>query len=434
MTTPSNIQIAFPKVTDTEAGGTLMVPPPAPVTPVNAGLVEVSKSPATRTKLSCSALLQGETLARAQAEAAKEYPNLLNNTAAFMNFGSGALTGVNSLIDQLLHKVDPIKIPELTALMKDLNGNMRKIRTKYDVADPKVREKYMNWKGGISRFIGKTRTLIDLLMEDVTSIETQLNRVGKTLKGRQNDLTKNVGYYDELYRQNEEEIGKVIYFVGVMELIRDLAAKEAAAIVVGDASLGDREGERKAKLAQFAENMDIKIAEYKGRLFVAWATSPSVRNMRALDISVAERLNEMLVITIPTMKATIVQWRMMMQTADAAKMIEAVSTSTNEWLTAFSNAGAELVPMIADTVETPTLLPQTIAAMADSLARQANGIVTAMEAGTRRREELDQAILDGGKVIADANAKISDALIASVVAKATAALPLEIATSVPVQP
>ena len=87
MTAPNNIQIAFPKVT---TGAPLSVPP-APETVSNAGLMTVagagmmttSQLPATRKTLSCSALLQGDTLARAQVEAVKEYPNLLNNTAAF---------------------------------------------------------------------------------------------------------------------------------------------------------------------------------------------------------------------------------------------------------------------------------------------------------------------------------------------------------------
>ncbi len=430
MTTPTGtIEIAFPKVTDTSQE-LVVAPPPAP-TQVNAGLATVAATPATRSALSCSALLQGETRRRAEADAAKLYPELFRNTQAFMAYGASSLEGVNSLIERLLHEVEPTNIPELTALMRDLNGEMRSIRTKYDVSDPRVREKYEHWKGGVLRFIGKAKTLIDLLMEDVTSIETQLEKVGTTLTRRKLELVKNVGYYDELYLENEAEIAKVIYAIAVMELIRELAAREADSIQVGDANMGDREGERKGAIAQFAENMSIKIAEYKGRLFVAWATSPQVRNMRTMDVALAERVNELLVVTIPTMKATILQWRMLMQAADAAKMSQAVAESANEWLTAYAAAGAELVPQIAEVVEQPTLLPQTIAAMADSLAKQADGIIHAMQAGAQRRKENDDAIIAAQKVIRDANAKVSDALIQQVVSEATRELPLEITSSVP---
>lgn len=423
----TDIQVAFPKVVE---GTPLIVAPPID-TPANQGLATVATSQVQRQQLSCSSLLQGDTLTRAQAEAVELYAAMRKNTQVFMTYGNSALEGVNSLVERLLHEVRPVAIPELTSLMRDLNKEMRTIRTKYDVSDPKVREKYEKWKGGLGRLWGQAKTLVELLMEDVLSIESQLDKVAKTLRERQHELLKNVGYYDELYRENENEILQVIYAVGVMELIHGLAVKEMESIVVGEATLGDRKGEEKAAIGQFAENLAIKIAEYKGRLFVAWSTSPSVRNMRSLDVAVASRISELLVITVPTMKATILQWRMLMQTHDAAKMNAAVAEASNEWMQAYAAAGAQLVPQIADIVETPSLQPQTVAAMAASLAAQAEGIVKAMEAGAQRRRELDEAILAGGRVIADANKKISDALVAQVVGKATEALPVEVAISVP---
>jgi uncharacterized protein YaaN involved in tellurite resistance len=405
--------------------------PPAPETAANTGLAAIAKKPETRNTLSCLALLQGETLQRAYDEADKLYAEMLTNTQVFMTYGSGALQGVNDLVERLLHEVEPTDIPELTKLMKDLNRGMRGVRRKYDVSDPRVAEKYAEWTGGIGRLWGKGKTLIELLMEDVLSIETQINRVAKALKGRQLQLIKNVGYYDELYVENEDEIVKVIYVIGVMEIIRERAAMDAKNIEVGDANLGDRAGERKAALAQFAEMMSIKIGEYKGRLFIAWSTSPQVRNMRNLDVAVAERLNELLTSTIPTMKATIVQWRLLIQTEDAAKLSAAIADEANNWLTAYAAAGAEVVPRIARIAEEPGLKPSTITAMANSLAAQADGIVKAMEEGARRRTENEQAILAAQQVIADSNAQVSDALVQQVVEEATRALPIEVTTSVP---
>jgi uncharacterized protein YaaN involved in tellurite resistance len=419
--------VAFPQVTE---GGPLPVPE-APETVANTGLAVIAKTPETRNTLSCLALLQGDTLQRAYDDADQLYEEMLSNTQVFMTYGSRALDGVNDLVERLLHEVEPTDIPELTALMKDLNREMRSVRNKYDVSDPKVAEKYAEWKGGIARLWGKGKTLIELLMEDVQSIETQLNKVAKTLKGRQLQLIQNVGYYDELYVENEAEIIKVIYVVAVMEIIREKAAMDAKNIEVGDANLGDRKGERKAALAQFAENMSIKISEYKGRLFIAWSTSPQVRNMRNLDVALAERVNELLTITIPTMKATIVQWRLLIQTEDAAKLSAAVAEEANNWLQAYAAAGAEVVPRIARIVEEPSLKPSTITAMADSLAKQADGIVQAMEMGAQRRAENEQAILAAQKVIADSNAKVSDALVQQVVEEATRALPIQVTDSVP---
>lgn len=432
MSQTGTIEIAFPAVNEGGSQlGTML--PDVPKAPVSNGLQLVVKdtSPAVaRQTLVCNRLLVGDTRTRAEQEALKLYEQMLDNTQVFMTYGTQALAGVNQLIDRLLHEVEPTKIPELKQLMHDLNEGMREIKGKYDVSDPKVRETFAEWKGGIGRFFGRARQLIDLLMEDVTSIETQLKKVGNELHDRQYQLTRNVSYYDELYEENEAEIGNVIYAIAVMELIRDKAAADAAAIVVGDASLGDRGGEKKASLAEFASNMDIKIAEYKGRLFVAWATSPQVRMMRTLNVALAERINELLCVTIPTMRATILQWRLLIQTKDAAELSEQVQQASNDWLVAFAAAGAEVVPRVAEMVQTPTLLPQTVAAMAESVAKQAEGVVTAMENGAQRRAELDDAMLTAKKILDDSSEKISDALIDSIVEHANN--PLEIATAVPV--
>lgn len=425
--TAAPIQITFPKVSE---GSTDLVVPTAPQTPANAVVASVALLPPAQAKkqLVCKNLLVGETLKAAQAEAAKLLDEMLANTQVFMAYGTRSLEGVNALVDRLLHNSNDVKIPELTALMKGLNSEMRGVKRKYDPSDPAVLKKYENWKGGIGRFVRRGKTMLELLMEDVTSIETQINKVGTQLKGRQLMLMDNVGHYDQLYIENEAEIGKVIYAIAVMELIRDLAAQRAADMVIGDASIGDRGLEQRSQVTDLVSNMEIKIAEYKGRLFIAWGTSPSVRNMRTLNVGLAERINELLCVTIPTMKATIVQWRMLAQTEEAARMAEVVQGASNEWFQAAQAAAAIAVPRIAETINTPSLTVASIAAMADSLDAQANGIIAAMELGARLREEQDAAIMEAGQVIADSTAKVSDALIERVTGIANKSL--EITTTV----
>ena len=425
--TTATMEIAFPKK---DEGSTALAIPLAPETPANQGLaIYAAKPPAEAKKsLVCKDLLVGETRQKAEQEAQQLFEEMLANTQVFMTYGTTALEGVNSLIDRLLKEVEPEKIPELTRLMQELNREMRGVKRKYDVSDPEVREKYEQWKGGIGRFFGKAKTLVELLMEDVTSLERQIDRVGRDLKGRQYTLLRNVSYYDILYEENEVEIQKLIYVIGVMELIRDLAAQQAQKIITGDATLGDRRGEQRSTLTDLATNMEVKIAEYKGRLLIAWATSPQVRTMRTLNVGMAERINELLCVTIPTMKATIVQWRMLIQTQDAAKVSTMVQEASNEWIRAYAAAGAEVVPMVAEAVQTPTLTPQTIAAMADSIDKQADGVIRAMELGAQRRQEMEAAIMEAVPVMANASAKVSDALLQHVIGTATK--PLEITQAV----
>lgn len=415
MTTASAIEVAFPVV---DQGSTAMVVPAARALPASTGLATVVRDPAQRRTLSCLALLQGEARQRVENEAPGLLDDMLANTQVLFTYGTAALKGVNDLVNRLLHEVEPTRIPELKQLARQLNDGMREIKSDYDISDPKVREKYEQWKGGLMRFFGRGKTLLEMLMEDVRSIEGQLDKIAGTLGDRQYQLLRNVGYYDELYEQNELEILELIYHIAVMERVRDLAAERAAAIEVGDASLGDRQGEQKAILAEFVSNMEIKIAEYKGRLFVAWSTSPQVRMMRTLNVGLAERINELICVTIPTMKATVLYWRMLIQTKEAAELSELVAQASNEWLVAYAEAGAVLVPQIAATIQQPTLAPQTVAAMADSISRQADGIVKAIEEGDARRAELDSAIIEAQGVMNAATGRVTDAAVNGVIERA----------------
>lgn len=425
----STLQIAFPQVTDTSKA---LAIPAEPAAPVATGMGQLATTTETRKTLSCKDLLVGETRANAEAEAKDMLPKMLENTQVFTVFGTDALDGVNRLVDQLLRSKRQADLPEVRALMKDLSRSMRGLGKKYDPNDPKVLAKYEKLRSGILQRLHLAKTFLDEFLDDVRSMESQFDRAVNTLSDKRAELEHSVGYYDEFYKLNEQEISKLIYKIGVMELIRDLAAIQADAITVGDAALGDRQGEAKAKLTEFVSLMETKIAAFKGRLWVAWAMSPQVRTMRTLNVGLVEKINETVTVGIPTMKSTIVLWMKMGEAEQAAQVNEAVEEIINQSMTQFAQAAAIAVPKIAEAIQSPALKPQTVVAMANSIAAQADGVIAALESGERQRAELDTAMIEGKKVIDAAVERVNDAQVEHVLELAKAA-PLQIARAVPVQ-
>jgi len=412
----SNFQIQFPL---TPGAGSQLVVPPKPEGQADRFMSQLAGSLDTRKQLVCKDLLSPESLESAQKYAQQLYPQMLDNTQIFMAFGSDAIAGMNRLIDSLLKTVEPVDIPQLAAIMRHLNDEMREIRGKYDVSDSKVRVRLEHWGQGLRKFLGQARSLVEALMEDATKIEQQLDHVKGLLVGKAQQLTRNVGLYDKLYETNEQEIMNVIGAIAVMEIIRELAEQEAQAITVDPTNPADRKNsERKRFLAEFVRNMDVKITEYKNRLFVGWTTSPQVTNMRTLDVGLAQKLDLLMNLTIPVMKGTIVQWRMMIQSMQAAQMEQLVAAAANEWLTAYAQAGSQAVPLIANAVETPTLSPQTIAAMASAVEQQSQEIIDAYQQGKERRAESDSAIVAAQQVIQNATNRVSVTVVDDLVKKA----------------
>jgi uncharacterized protein YaaN involved in tellurite resistance len=403
-----SFKVSFPMVSG--AGSTVQVPP-TPKSDADPFIAQYAQTQQSRQQFVCKDLLDPQSYEQAVQYAKQLYPQMLANTQIMMTFGSDSVAGMNTLINRLLKEVEPVDIPELTQIMHHLNDEMRKIRQKYDVSNDQTREKLEKWSRGVRSFFGKMRSLVEVLMEDAMKLEEQIDRVKKELTGSEHQILRNVGYYDQLYRKNEEEIQNVIAAIAVMEIVRDLAVEEGQGIQVVDSARDHEKEEKKRNLAQFAHNMEIKIAEYKNRLFVGWTTSPQVTNMRDLDVALAQKLDLLMNLTIPVMLGTVLQWRMMIQSMQAAQLEQIVASSANEWLTAYSQAGDQIVPLISNAVETPTLTPTTISAMAAAVERQSQAIIEAYEQGKERRAENDDAMMKAREVISAATNEVSTRVI-----------------------
>lgn len=403
-----SFKVSFPMVPS--AGSTIQVPP-TPTSPADPFLSQYAQTQQTRQQLVCKDLLDPQSLEKAQQYARQLYPQMLANTQIMMTFGNDSVAGMNSLINRLLKEVEPVNIPQLSEIMRRLNDEMRKIRTKYDVSDDKTREKLDKWARGVGGFFGRMKSLLDALREDAMKIEEQIDRVKKELSGSEHQILRNVGFYDQLYVKNEEEIQNVIAAIAVMEILCDLAVEEGKSIVIPAGTQDHQKEERKRNLAHFAHNMEIKIAEYKNRLFVGWTTSPQVTNMRDLDVALAQKLDLLMNLTIPVMLGTILQWRMMIQSMQGAQLEQAVAQTANEWLLAYAQAGDQAVPLIASAIETPTLNPTTISAMAAAVERQSQAILDAYEQGKQMRAENDDAMVRARQVISAATNEISTKVI-----------------------
>jgi len=412
--------------TDTTDQPTLPVPVSKQVTELTA----LSVSPEERQRLICKELLIGETQVRAERDAATTLPEMQSNTQVLTLFGIDTLEGVNRLNDRMLDERPPEDVPELRELMKNLSRNMRGISKRYDPTDPKVYEKYEEVRGGILARLGFVKTFIEEFRDDMRDIDEKFDRVTEKLLAKQNALRRNIGYFDQFYDLNELEIDKLIYVIAVMEFIRELAAKQAEDIVVGDSNLGDRGDERKAKLTELIGHLDNKIIAFKGRLWVAWAMAPQIRNMRAISVGLSNRIDQTVGITIPTMKNTVAMWLTLSEAQQAAMFYKAVDDTANQAITDFAGAAKAAVPAMASALATPALDPRAVVAWSESLSAQADGIIQAIEEGEEKRAELEDALITGKKVLDTATQRINEAQLKHVLEIAQQA-PLEIATSVP---
>lgn len=411
--------------------GSIVGGPSEPVTgPADKAITALVASGQPRT-LVCAELLSPEQRTQATGLARQLYPQMLGNTDQLANFGSGAIEGVNAQVQRIFHEVGPVKIPELTAIMHEINDRMRDFRHKYDPSDPRVRETFDKFMDAVKGIFRKGRDLVEMLFEEARTVERQLDRIAGTLVEKQQQLKRNVVLCDELYKANEAAIGQLVGVIAVMEMIRDLAIADAKSIVIGPADSDKRDSEeRLSRITEFIQAVEVRINEYQQRLFVAWSTSPQVRNIRLLNYGLGQRLALLVNLTIPTMKLTIAQWGLLLQANQAAQMQQAVADGANEVLSAYASASGQAVPQIARLIQAPTLRPETILEVAASIDAQAKGIEDAVKFGDAARAEVVTAIVTAQESMSASSQQLSKNVV-DLVTRARKPLELPPAPEIP---
>ncbi len=140
-----------------------------------------------------------------------------------------------------------------------------------------------------------------------------------------------------------------------------------------------------------------------------------------------QRLALLITLTIPVFELTVVEWVTVQQAAKEAAAQEAVSDATNTALQGFAAATAEAIPEIARTIQTPSLSPETITLVAQSISDQLQGITDAVQYGIEARKGVDDAIVTAPGLLAkasdDESAKIINLVADSTTTPAPPPLP-----------
>lgn len=415
----SAAQFSFPEPTE-------QLPVPAePQGVVSTGLAAYA-DPTKRTELMCYQTFNSGMLAQAKKEAAELMPTMRDDSAAFIDYGVKAMADLNQLVDRVLKEVQPIRIPEAQQGMQELKRKMRAAQGKYDLSDPKTQERLQK----AATLAGKPRKWLhragDVWSEFKASTEDiirQIDSLEADLSGRAIQLARNAEFCVQLYNQNEVEIQNLVYVIGVMELVLELAQQQAQKVPDDDPNdVSKKNSELKGKYADLIRALDVKIGEYKSRMFVAWASAPQLRMMRQMDVDMAMKMHTLVQSALPTTKLVLVQWRMMLQGEENAKISEGVQDFTNDMVTSYFKSAAQVMPQIAQSVQRQTITPETVNSVVESLCTMVDGINDAYVNGQRNRQVMDQTMIQAQKQLTNLKDKADDAVINNIIGTAASAV------------
>ena len=377
-----------------------------------------------------------------QLDQVKQYALKLRNEwkldrTQLSSFGNGSMEALNQTVSKILGMQGDLRIPEVERITKEMAKSVSDFKRKYSDADPKFLEALEKFVDSIAGIFKAGERFFKEMQIDSQKAVTRLDGVAKQLIETKGVLDRNVVLCDELYDDNEKGLANLIGTIAIKEEVLDLYREEASLLKSElDAMPSDKSTVRRAKeeelntLLEMIEELEVRRSEFVSRLFVAWVTAPQIRNLRKVSNSLSQRLNLLVLLTIPVMKLTIAQLGMQVQAKNAGAQIEAVHKANNDALEMLAEVSGENIPVLASLSQNPSSVPQTIMALAESVDKQNKGIVDSFAQGQIARAELDHTIVVAIGLI-DTSTEESQAKIIELVTRAKKPLQLEAAPDIP---
>ena len=165
-----------------------------------------------------------------------------------------------------------------------------------------------------------------------------------------------------------------------------------------------------AHITEVVNMLEIQHTEYISRLYVAWATTPQMRNLVKVSTDMRQKLGMLRRNTIPTMKLSIAQLGILQQSVRSGMTADAITNANNAALELLAETSKEAIPALERTAQNPTMSVQAVTKLAESLVVQNQQIIQAIEEGRSKRAQLEQTIVESANSIND-SVKLRDKTI-----------------------
>lgn len=244
----------------------------------------------------------------------------IENTNQILQFGAGTQKKMADFSDAALENVRTQDLGEVGDLLANVVGELKD----FDAAEEK----------GLFGFFKKQTARVDTLKNRYTKAEGNVAKITETLEQHQMRLMKDSAVLDKMYDQN------LAYF---KELSMYILAGKKKLQAVRDGQL--RELQQKAATsglpedAQAASDLENKCGRFEKKLHdleltrtISMQTAPQIRMIQNNDTTMIEKIQTIIVNTIPLWKSQMVLALGIAHSTEAAQAQRQVTDLTNELL------------------------------------------------------------------------------------------------------
>lgn len=356
-------------------------------------------------KVSFLAQLTPEQQTGIRAKAPQLVDNFLANQNALLDFGKEAVEEVNSTVNHILSEQKKIEIPQVDELLANTNRELNGFVAKYkDISTSVELEKK---PGFFQRLFKQAKNDLQEFYFDSQTIEKKMDSMAASVVKQEEVLARNIVSAELLIENNTKSIENLVGVIAFIEATGQEAAERAKQAQEQIANLAPTTveyqvaSEKLARVTEVANILEQQHSEYMSRLYVAWTTTPQMRNLVKVSSDLKQRLGMLRRNTIPTMKLSIAQLGILQQSIKSSQTADAIVNANNAALQMLADTSKEAIPMMERIAQNPTLSVASVTKLAESLVAQNNGIIAAIDEGRQKRRELEAAIVRSAETIND---------------------------------
>lgn len=323
---------------------------------------------------------------------------------ALLDFGQSAVEGVNATVNHILAEQKKLQIPQVDDLLKNTNRELNGFIAKYKDATPADLEKKPNL---IQKLFKQSRDTLQEFYFDSQNIEQKMDGMAAAVVKQEDTLARNIVSAELLIEDNTKSIENLVGVIAFIEASQKEATTRALTLQQKLATLDSATPEYQvqtdllARTTEVINTLEQQHTEYLSRLYVAWATTPQMRNLVKVSSDMRQKLGMLRRNTIPTMKLSIAQLGMMQQSVKSGITADAIVNANNAALQMLAETSKEAIPALERAAQNPTMSIKSVTTLAESLIAQNNGIIAAIDQGRKERAQLESVIVKSVETIND---------------------------------
>lgn len=246
----------------------------------------------------------------------------ITNSQMVLQYGASAQTKISNFSESTLDKVRTKDLGEVGDMVSSLIGELKS----FDVDEQE--------KKGVFGFLKKSKNKVDEIKAKYTKVVSNVEKITHTLEKHQVTLLKDIAMLDQMYELNMSNYKELtLYILAGKKKLEKAKNEELPKLVsIAQASNLPEDSQKANDYASMVNRFEKKLHDLELTRIIAIQMAPQIRLVQNNDTLMAEKIQSVIVNTIPLWKSQMVLALGLQHSKEAMEAQRSVTEMTNELL------------------------------------------------------------------------------------------------------